>query len=92
MNEPEFESVETFVQHLMDDERTEFSAAELQKLNATTRTRRGDIRKELEGYGFKLKLRGHVRKVNGFKKNHNDRWFGPGSEPCHGGSGFSNRE
>ena len=39
----------------------------------------------LQGMGFALVKRGIPRKVRGFTSSSNDRWFGPGSEPTHGG-------
>lgn len=85
---PEFASIEAFAEFLMDDERTSFNAAELQDLCAVVRQVSSKVRKELEGYGFTLAKRRHGKRVRGFTSGlGNDRWYGPGSAPCHGGSG-----
>src|SRR5271157_4772815 len=84
---PEYRSIEDFVQYLMDDERTEFSHEDLAALNYRLRKPVGEIKKALESYGFNLSVRPVEKKPRGFSSPDNDRWFGPGSEPTHGGSG-----
>ena len=86
--DPEHESVEAFVQFLRDDERTTFDHRDLSVLNYATRRRCGDLRKELEALGFVMILREPERDVRGFNTSSNDRWWGKGSEKCHGGSGW----
>jgi hypothetical protein len=89
---PEYKSVESLVQYLMDDDKTEFSHDDLSALNYRLTTPVGEIKKELESYGLKLLNRPTEKKPRGFNSPDNDRWFGPGSEKTHGGSGFSNVE
>ncbi len=88
MKDPEYSSVEVFVQYLLDEERDTFTHEELSALNFRTRMPVNAIRKELEGYGITLANRPNEKKVRGFSSNSNDRWFGPGSMATHGGSGI----
>ncbi len=86
--DPEFETVEIFVEYLIDDERDSFTHVELNCLNRRLQRPTREIRRELEDYGLKLILRAKERPVRGFSANSHDRWFGPGSCPTHGGSGW----
>jgi len=89
---PEYKSIEDFAQFLIDDERTEFTHEDLAALNYRLRKQVAEIKKELEAYGFKLAEREKESKARGFKTSDHDRWYGPGSDKTHGGSGFSNFE
>lgn len=84
---PEFKSIEVFAEFLLADDRTEFTHEELLALNYRTRTIVAAIRSELESIGFTLAHRPSERRVRGFTTSSNDRWFGPGSCPTHGGCG-----
>ena len=42
----------------------------------------------VKGYGLKIGERPIVREVRGFTSNPHDRWYGKGSSPTHGGSGW----
>jgi uncharacterized Zn finger protein (UPF0148 family) len=88
MKDPEYASIETFVQFLLDEERDMYTHEELTALNFRTRTPVNMIRKELESYGLTLANRPNEKKVRGFSSNSNDRWFGPGSMATHGGAGI----
>jgi len=88
MDDPEFDSIETFVQHLLDDERETYTHEELTALNFRTHMPINAIRKELEGYGLTLANRPNVKRTRGFSTSSNDRWFGPGSAATHGGAGI----
>lgn len=87
-NDDEFESIETFAEYLMDDERTEFTHVELGCLNRRLGLVTHTIRKELESYGFTLKHRAKEQSFRGFSTSSHDRWYGPGSSKSHGGSGW----
>jgi len=89
---PEYKSIEDFVQYMIDDERTEFTNEDLAALNYRTRTPVAQIRKALEAYGLKLSIRDPEKRTRGYTTSDHDRWFGPGSEATHGGSGFDNLE
>lgn len=86
--EPEFESVEAFVQFCMDDDRTTFNHEDLGELAFNLKRSRGKVRAELESYGLKLTERAFLKRTRGFTTSSNDRWWGPGSSPSHGGSGW----
>jgi hypothetical protein len=81
---PEYQSVEDFVDFLMDDERKEFNHVELRALALNTKTSGSKVRAELEGYGLSLTERAFAKKVRGFTTNQHDRWQVSGN---HGGSG-----
>lgn len=85
---PEYQSVEAFVEFCLDDERETFSTADLQRLNHGTHRRLSELRRELEGYGLTFRPRAPERRVRGHTTGSNDRYYGPGSERAHGGSGW----
>jgi hypothetical protein len=85
---PEYETVEAFAQFLYDDERDTFTANDLVTLNRRLHIPTHTIRKDLEGYGLKLRMRAPEQKVRGIHTSSQDRWYGPGSSPSHGGSGW----
>jgi len=88
MFDPEHESIEGFVEYLLDEDRSEFTHEDLQQLaHALKRSTQG-IRKELESWGLKLTLRQHEQHVRGINTSSNDRFWGPGSSKMHGGSGW----
>jgi len=89
---PEFRSVEAFAEFCFDDDRSAFTHEDLAALNYRLRTPVAAIRAALEAYGLTLAVRDPARRVRGFTTSSHDRWFGPGSCPTHGGSGFSNLE
>lgn len=85
---PEFESIETFVQECMDDDRDTFTHEDLGELAYRLQRSRSKVRADLEGYGLKLAERAPEKRVRGFTANPHDRWYGPGSSPTHGGTGY----
>jgi len=84
----EFASVEDFVEFLWDDDRTEFDWRHLNCLASRTGKSNRALRQELEGWGLKLAERKRPNKTRGFQTSSHDRWYGPGSSPTHGGSGW----
>jgi hypothetical protein len=87
MSNPEYESVESFVQDCLDDERTTFTHEDLGELAYGLQRSRCRVRADLEGYGLTLAPRAVEKRVRGFTTSSQDRWFGPGSSNSHGGSG-----
>lgn len=85
---PEYRSVEAFVAFCKE----EYSHEDLQALGYRLRLRVADIRAALSLCGLSLANRPVSKHIRGFTTSSNDRWYGPGSSPCHGGSGFSNFE
>jgi len=85
---PEYESVETFVQECLDDDRDYFTTADMQALNRATQKRLQVVRVELEGYGLKFVPRKPPKRVRGFQTGSNDRFYGPGADKMYGGSGW----
>jgi len=88
---PEYKSIEDFVQYMMDDERDEYDHEDLKALNYRLRKPLHEIKSELESYGLKLKKREPEKKGRGFQSPDHDRWFGPGSDPTHGGGGAGSK-
>lgn len=84
----EFASVEDFVEFLVDDDRTGFDWRHLNCLSSRTGRSNRELRRELESWGFVLAERQAPRQHRGFNSNPHDRWYGPGSCPTHGGSGW----
>ncbi len=89
---PEYRSVEAFVEHCLDDDRTDFTHEDLQALNYRLRAPVAQVRESLERWGMRLRERRPVRRVRGFTTSSHDRWFGPGSEATHGGAALNSFE
>jgi hypothetical protein len=87
--DPEYRSVEAFVEYLVEDEGdTEFDHFHLGLLAHSLERSRRDLCAELEEWGLKLKRRHSEPSFRTFSSNPHDRWYGPGSSPTHGGSGY----
>lgn len=84
-SEPEYATVEDFVQFCMDDERETFTHLDLRALALNARKSGSKIREELEGYGLTLSERKAPKTARGFGSWDNNRWAG---NPCGGGSGW----
>ena len=87
VNEPEYESIETFAEYLIDDDREEFFVVDVTKLRVNLRLSSQKVISALEGYGFTYTGPEKVRHTRGFTTNNHDRWYGPGASKTHGGSG-----
>ena len=69
---PEFSSVESFVQFCMDDEKTDFSPGDAQKIaKALKMGNHQPIIEELKSFGLKLAVKEATREVRGFSSNPN---------------------
>lgn len=86
--DPEHESIESFVEYMADDEREVFTHADVNAIAKATQTSHHKVREELESYGLRLARREKERSIRGFNSNPHDRWYGPGAERTHGGSGW----
>lgn len=81
--------IDEFVQELCEDERTTFTyteadkLAELLGLSIPTTVIRG-----LKARGFQMEERQVPKHFRTIHSNSHDRWFGPGSMPTFGGSGW----
>lgn len=71
---PEFATVETFAQFLIDDERTEFTHEELSGVAYRVERSISTVRVELEAYGFKLARREVPKNFRTLNSNPHDRW------------------
>ena len=83
--DPEIQTIEDFVQYLIDDELTVFAACDLQALNKSTNRPIKEIRAGLEEWGFVLAGRAKEKRIRGVQSWDNNRWEG---NPCGGGSGW----
>jgi len=87
-----FQSLETFVDEVAERVPATYSCFELQCLCWNIRRSPQDLIRELASLGATLFSRATPRRIRTFSSNPHDRWYGPGSEPTHGGSGFDNRD
>jgi hypothetical protein len=83
---PEFASVVAFVEFCFDNDRVSFSHEDVAELHFRTGQPVQSLVAEISDYGLTLAERPIPRHVRGFTTSSNDRWFGPGSSPCHGGA------
>ena len=88
LSDPEFETVESLVEYLLDEERASFTWEELGALCFNLRKSHHAVRLELEGWGLCLEQRAHEKKFRGVSSSDSDRYWGPGSSPSCGGSGW----
>jgi len=80
-------SIADFAEELLEEDRTSFTFEEADAVAVFNGVLTAVVIRELKAYGFAYEGRPNVCVVRGFTSNSNDRWFGPGSSPCHGGSG-----
>lgn len=88
---PEYKSIEAFVEHCVDDDRFWFSHEDLEALNYRLRRPVAQIQADLAAWGMRRAERPVGRHVRGFQTSSHDRWYGPGSEPTHGGAALNER-
>ncbi len=84
----EYASVEALVEFLIEEDLACFDYRHLTALRTRLHRPARELRRELESYGLKLAPRPKGKKMRGHTTNDNDRWYGPGSSPTHGGSGW----
>lgn len=81
--------VAAFGEELLDNDRTSFTYEEADALavglgySVPTMVIRA-----LKAYGFEQRTREIPKRVRGFQTSSQDRYFGPGAERMHGGSGW----
>ena len=88
MVDPELESVEAFASYLLAEDRSSFSFAEATALADSLGVHVSGVIRELKSYGFAQDARPIPKAVRGFLTSSHDRYYGPGSSPSHGGSGW----
>ena len=89
MTAPELASVDAFVDFLLADDRTEATYEEADELAAALgQSVPTLVIRKLVAAGCTVGARHAVKRVRGFTTSSNDRFFGPGSSPSHGGSGW----
>lgn len=84
----EYQSIEAFVEAAIEDDDLEFDWRHLAALAWNLRLGRDKIREELLRYGLCFVPKPQGRRIRTIGDNPHDRWFGPGSSPTHGGSGW----
>lgn len=87
--DPEYASVADLAEYLMDCEREEFTAEEMQAVASRTRTRYQLVKAELESLGFRLARKTVDRQVRTFGDNPHNRWTTPEARMMSGGGGGS---
>ncbi len=90
-SDPEFASIAAFATWCVNDERRIYTHEELQFLCFRLRATVPVVRSLLSSLGLTLGVREIPKRTRGFTTSSNDRWFGPGADKTHGGSGFDNR-
>lgn len=68
---PEYASVESFVQYLMDDERAAFFPGEAQAVSIATSRPMQEVVAEIQSYGFKTVVLAVQKITRGFQSNPN---------------------
>ncbi len=87
--DPEYESVEAFVAYLLDNDRESFTFEEATLLaNGLGHKVVSKAICVLKDYGLRMVPREPPKVVRGFLTSSHDRWYGPGSSPTHGGTGW----
>lgn len=84
--QPEYESPDALAEYLFEDERTEFTTAELVAVASRARKSSHEVRTALESYGLRLVANPRKREVRGFTSNPHNRYAGTGNGG--GGSGI----
>lgn len=84
----DYKSVENFAEAAIEDDDLNFDWRHLAALAWNLRRDRAEIRKELISYGLRFVPKPQGRRIRTIGDNPHDRWYGPGSSPTHGGSGW----
>lgn len=85
---PEYTDIKTFAEYVCDDER-DYTPEELHELAYWLKASWMDLKNILaDDWDLKCSGQKHEHKVRTFQTSSNDRWFGPGSSPTCGGSGW----
>jgi len=87
-DDPEFSSVESFVESLWDDDCDRYTCFELQCLCYHLGLSTGPVKAKLAEWDLELEVREHEKYIRGFSSPDHDRWYGKGSSRTHGGSGW----
>ena len=82
----EMQSIENFVEQLVDEERTTYSRAELLELAESLKLQTLQVVYQLEFYGIKPEPYKAERKVRTYSDNPHNLWSHPDMQ-CGGGSG-----
>jgi len=85
---PEFENLEAFIESKFLDEDFDVHVWELRALSQTCQMTLLKLRGKLQDEGFSFVPQGIEKVVRGMLTGSHDRWYGPGSCPSHGGSGW----
>lgn len=76
------------MEFLCEEDRSQYFHQELMALASTAKLSPQKIRIQLKDWGLELVCRLHEQHPRGFTTNSHDRWYGPGSCPTFGGSGY----
>ena len=82
---PEYETIEDFIEYMLDDERYHYTHQDLALLSESLKMSTGQVRSLLDDWGLKLARRPRKKEVRGFNSWDNNRWAG---NPGAGGSGW----
>lgn len=84
-------AADTLVEDALADERTEVTFAECEAMSRRVGIHVATLIKAVKLLGATVGPRESEKRVRGFTSSSNDRWFGPGSLPTHGGAGFESK-
>lgn len=82
----EMQSIENFVEQLVDEDRTTYSRAELLELAESLKLQTPQVVYQLETYGLKVEAFKPERNVRTYSDNPHNLWSHPDMQ-CGGGSG-----
>lgn len=80
-------AITLFVEEKTDNDETNFSFEEAEAVAEESGIHVSSVVQAVKGYGLTMMERPVEKRVRGFRTSSNDRFFGPGSSPMHGGSG-----
>ncbi len=87
--DPEHESVEAFVEFLLDNDRTSFTFMEAEQVaRGLGHSTPVYAIRAIREYGLQMETRVEPKSVRGFQTSSHDRWYGPGACRTHGGTGW----
>lgn len=81
-------AVESLVEETLGDDLDVVTFEACQEVADATGLHVGSVVGLVKGYGLRVGPRAVPREVRGYRSNSHDRWFGKGSCPTHGGSGW----
>ena len=83
--EPEYSTLETFIEYLLQEGETQYSAEQLEKLSRYLKKSSLKVSRELKTYGLSCKPRDNEKIIRGYRSVEN-KWKDCPSSACSGGN------